>query len=509
MFKVGKFHKIISVILCISFLAGFYPGYMEAKPEPVDRSPQIVREEIDLRDEHSKVFKLDNNTYTAVSTADALHFKDENGEWQDIDNTLTEDKNGRKSNKSAGYKVTLPKDMGENEPVVIEKDGYTLSFNLITSVGKLSGKKESDKKVKEKREKLSDIAKKADFDKKSSTVIYNAFLNDTEIELVVNPTSLKENFILGKKPKKDFSLTYEINAEGLNGILCEDNSISFTDADENEVFSIPAPYMYDSSEDGKTSYDIDVTLQKDSGGTYKMVYIPSEEWLNAEETKYPVVIDPTVNTSTASSNITDTYITQGGTSTGHLANTNNAAKAVLYPAMPQNSDGEAFAFIKFNSLPSIQANAVITSAKLVLHDARADANGSEYGAGDSLAAIKLNRSWTDTLTWNAYQANGPSSYFTDTDTVDCADYKYENNANIFAPDVTKTVTEWYNGAANYGLALKAYMNTCNFAAIRSAEFSDAAQRPYMEISYTEVTGIDPRFEYHTMDMRSEERSCVH
>ena len=51
-----------------------------------------------LREENVKHFRLSNGSYEAVSFASAVHRKDKNGEWQDINNNLTlkrvDDKHG-------------------------------------------------------------------------------------------------------------------------------------------------------------------------------------------------------------------------------------------------------------------------------------------------------------------------------------------------------------------------------------------------------------------------------
>ena len=47
-----------------------------------------VQEILSLREENVKHFRLDNGTYEAVIYGEAVHRKDKNGEWTDIDNSL-------------------------------------------------------------------------------------------------------------------------------------------------------------------------------------------------------------------------------------------------------------------------------------------------------------------------------------------------------------------------------------------------------------------------------------
>ena len=49
-----------------------------------------VFEDVSRREENVKHFRLEDGTYMAAQYDTAVHTLDENGEWQDIDNTLSE-----------------------------------------------------------------------------------------------------------------------------------------------------------------------------------------------------------------------------------------------------------------------------------------------------------------------------------------------------------------------------------------------------------------------------------
>lgn len=52
------------------------------------QSAEILFEEESLREENVKQFRMDDGSYVAVQYDTPVHYKDENGQWQDIDNTL-------------------------------------------------------------------------------------------------------------------------------------------------------------------------------------------------------------------------------------------------------------------------------------------------------------------------------------------------------------------------------------------------------------------------------------
>ena len=497
----SKFIKFVSILLCFSMLIGMFPAYTEATPEEeVDIGPKIVSEMTDLRDEYSKVFMLDDGTFTAISAAEALHYQDDEGEWKDIDNTLTEDGNGNLTNAAAGYKVRVPKTLTENKPVTMEKDGHSLSFTLLTNIGRPSAKLESEKEKKSKREKLTPVTRRAGFEKKTSRIQFDALLSDTKVELFAQPKALKENVILQRKPKKDFNLSYSIQAAGLDAVLHEDGSIDFNTGDGELIFSIPSPYMYDSGETDNHSSDIAVTLTEEPDGSYTMKYVPSGAWLADKNTKYPVTIDPTVQTGRTTANVIDTYITSG------KATTNHSAKTVLYPAMPWDSDGEAYALIRFNALPGIQSASVVTNAEFHVFDERVTGqNTSEYNnANDSANVYQIKRSWADTITWSSFQANGASTYFTESNLIDNSRFVFMDSTspalNHFTFDVTQAVQDWYTNGNNYGFLIKPQLHSRNFMAILSGNYASTEYMPYLELNYQRTIGVSSTYDYHEMDV---------
>ena len=96
--------KITSLIL--AFLIIFYlvpvsvfaegigtdTGGEESSPETSSAADYTIDKEVyevtELREENVKHFRLEDGTYLAASYNHAVHYMDERGEWQDIDNRL-------------------------------------------------------------------------------------------------------------------------------------------------------------------------------------------------------------------------------------------------------------------------------------------------------------------------------------------------------------------------------------------------------------------------------------
>jgi len=91
------------------------------------------KEVISKRDMNSKHFRNDDGSYTAVISLGSVHYKDENGLWQEIDNRITEInlpaetamKAGNNSsykfcNKANSFKNYFPADLKSNKGVKME-----------------------------------------------------------------------------------------------------------------------------------------------------------------------------------------------------------------------------------------------------------------------------------------------------------------------------------------------------------------------------------------------------
>ena len=114
-----QFRKLMSLLLVFVMLTELLPANIFAVPEegnpslyeeaPLDE-PDIQFEEVEaenqeseatvlgemteLREEYVKHFRMDDGTYTAITYDEPVHYEDDNGEWQDIDNSLYYNENG-------------------------------------------------------------------------------------------------------------------------------------------------------------------------------------------------------------------------------------------------------------------------------------------------------------------------------------------------------------------------------------------------------------------------------
>ena len=138
--------------------------------------------------------------------------------------------------------------------------------------------------------------------------------------------------------------------------LCEDNSVIFSN-DGNSIFTIPAPFMFDSSENAENNYNVSVSVEEYNDG-YLYTIIPNNEWLLDESRVYPVMIDPEVTTSDYN-NISSYYNSE--------ANPYSVFRDIYLKIGNETSNGyQSYVFLP-NSFSNYGDYAIIKDAKFNLY----------------------------------------------------------------------------------------------------------------------------------------------
>ena len=97
-----KLRRWLSAFLILALLAQLVPVFAaqedgaliaadrEQTGEELLQNAQGLFEQTELREQSVKHFRLDSGDFVAVSYDAPVHYLDENGQWQDYDNTLHE-----------------------------------------------------------------------------------------------------------------------------------------------------------------------------------------------------------------------------------------------------------------------------------------------------------------------------------------------------------------------------------------------------------------------------------
>ena len=281
---------------------------------------------------------------------------------------------------------------------------------------------------------LSEKERKTAVPKISSNLVYDDILGEgINARYSVRPGRVKEDIVLDA-PSDFGGYAMDIAAEGLTAVKTENNCVEFFGDDNAVLFTVQTPYMYDAADD--TSFDIDVEVTKTEKG-FRIAFIPSAEWLNAEERIYPIVIDPTVNSARSLYNAHDVYIYEGSGNTGALAD------RMYVGIKPVNSAYKKHrAYWRVIALPSLGSNYVITKAAFIVQHP----SGTTSSRPFSLYGVDEN--WTESgIMW----ANRPEK-----ETLLISDVNRSGLTVTFSGSkLTQRVAGWYeNPSLNYGFMIR-------------------------------------------------------
>ena len=490
--------KIISIflvallvlqILPMELIAKAYTEFMAMKNMPrenvttlvddKDFSTEILYEVEEKRDEFTKVYKKKDGSYTAMLSSEPLHFM-QDGKWTDIDNTLISSfKDGESifTNTNNEIDVLFPEVLSEEMGIEIKNNEHSLSF-------KLQNIDASSVEITENDDIFIDIGNSDieqqitnDLTTQSDIALYENIMDGTDVEYSISSNKIKENIIINELSSIKESYSFEISAESLTGVIENDNSVSFKDANGEKVFYIPAPFMKDSTE--AVSMDIEITLTNDVNGNHILTYYPDTNWLEDSSRVYPVIIDPVISV-VDSSWVEDVSVTFEHPDNNCYTDTATISSNGLYydndTGELVNLGGTYETFVKFNfeKLGLLTEGITPIDAQLVFG-----------GVAMNIAAYEITSAFDPTtVTYNTKPQVSPN-------VID----HYSGNSDfttleLIHFDITKILYQWITGESNpNGIAILGYDNTIPGAGL----FTGVG----MFIEYVETSGYDDRFDYHS------------
>lgn len=240
---------------------------LDEEPGPVDPGEfkpsgklQLVDDIFEKREINIKHFLCDDLTYEAVIYPEAVHYRNSEGKWADIDNTLSEsideEENAVLQNKSNSFQVRFAQTTAARQLVSLRQGKHALSWNLqkINRTNPVVAplRDTSNLPAKEARKVLTRL---------SSTVDYPEIYPGVDLQYQVRPEAIKESIII-KEPIPDTNFTFDLYTKNLAAELQEDNSIVFFDPGdpEKQLFAMQAPFMVDAR--GEHSSEITVSLER-------------------------------------------------------------------------------------------------------------------------------------------------------------------------------------------------------------------------------------------------------
>lgn len=416
--------------------------------EQFDSSSELVS----LRDENTKHFLLPDGSFQAVVSGDAVHRKNADGLWVNIDNTLIE-KSGRI--ETCDGRVSFSQDVQKDYTIfTLRENGTKISFVAKEAVC-------PDKPIVQNVE--YGVSRESAFEKAfeevrlDSGISFRNVWKNAILEYQLHSNRIKENIIL-TSPTDQNSYEFIVELEGLYAIE-EDGVILFCDAVSDEIrYSVSKPFMYDAEE--AFSDDVSYLLEKQEEGKYLLTLVASSEWIKDTDRVFPITIDPSLQYC---GQIRDAYASSVYPTTCY------GDAAVLWVSGVEES------YYSF-ATPHFPAGINITSATVQIPFYYDVVNNNYLTIG---IYQNIGYWYEHSITWN----KKPTRNTTPLDSVDVyANGASESNPGMASFSVTSAVQSWITDGHNYGFTLLRKGGSNSSVKLIAKEKNDLTAKLY--INYT-------------------------
>ncbi|MBR5139715.1 MAG: DNRLRE domain-containing protein, partial [Clostridia bacterium] len=432
----------------------------------------VLSENETLRDENTKHFLLSDGTSRAVVYSQSVHYRDDDGKWTHIDNTLTE--SGSEYSTDNKTKIKFANKSGSSGLVSINNGSYKIEF---TPLGTNKVEVVIENPEKNNSRKFEDMSR---LNGLTSKATYANIYDGIDIEYILSGNNIKENIIVNEE-KSSYIFSFELKLNGLTAML-EDEKILLSDIDTAElIYEIPAPFMYDDG--GEYSDAVTYTLTQSSKWKYTLTVEADAEWINTDGRAFPVTIDPQLvvggrnnveDTTTYTTDVSGTY-----------------GDSIILGA-----GGSSTAYWRTNFIPTIPASSYITWAAFSLEFA-----GAVRSAYARLGVFKVISDWSEnTLSYASFRAGEGRI---DENTYSTITYLEGEQLGPNTWNVTEIVKSWYDGtSSNYGFAVKEIVSgeSVNGYRYYSSEYTFSDESPFLVISYKDLAGLEDYMSYTSQNV---------
>ncbi|WP_437345056.1 LamG-like jellyroll fold domain-containing protein [Streptomyces bacillaris] len=297
------------------------------------------------RDERARTFVNRDGSYTTRFYNEPVNFRTAQGTWEAIDTTLA--KPAGLSGMNGAGEVWEPRSTRSAVAFAEYADAAPL-LSLEVGEGLTVGYSVAD-------------ATRARGQVSGSTITYPGIRPSADLELLAGSDSVKEVIVL-KDRDAQAEWRFPLELTGLTAELDTQGGVVFTDASGVRRAWMPRGWMADSrpggnANEGAVSDGVTYGLAQENGRQVLTVSL-DRSWLSAPERVFPVRVDPSVKSFTASS----------GTYVQHPYNTNFSTDTVLKTGTYDAGGHKAAAFLRFNGVETTLKNAWVLSANLALYN---------------------------------------------------------------------------------------------------------------------------------------------
>ena len=521
--KFPKILKILSVLLITVMFVQALPLTAFASvinelgydyPESVTAyGNNEMFEDSEKRGLFSKQFRMSDGTYTAVVYNEQVHYENEEGLLEDIDNRLEYSKAGGQDdfsgyeNRSNAFKVRFSENTERGIIYRLNDKEVSVEFGLYDK----SGFNSADVKIDQNDIKDPIIDFESDeigsLRAVTSQVSYSSVYDGVDFVYRLSGTRIKDDIVINDKiDSYEFAFTLDLNnltpeEDGLGGIKLVDGA--------GEVrYTISAPYMFDDA--GAVSDDVRYEING-SEGSYILRVIASEEWIDDDGRAFPITIDPALNYGAyQTGDVADSEVREG------IPTTKMGAYEYMLTGYWASTEMKHMRiYSKLRTLPDIPKSSIIVNATLNLRQWQEPAGTTSWKrfrySGDmselKLAAREVTDIWyelnsespTDVICWN----DQPSF---DTKIIDYKTVSQSTNGQMQHFDITSLAQQWHetgvcNGVAVFPVNEYVSGNSYAFANFYTREnpYQNETE-PFYTFVYRDNKGIEDYWTFNNYDV---------
>lgn len=265
-----------------------------------------------LRTETSQTFTNPDGTMTTKATAAPTRFKDDKGQWRNIDLTLAEAPDGTVAPKSVKNEVTLgagdASATGGAATVTPEQgvDALEVKPNVNTSVVFGWPKKLPKPKLNGNQATYANADAGMDYR-------VQALRTGSETFVDIKDAKTVQRLIAKKGPAKGrLAVEFPVTLDGVSAKKEADGSVSFVDAKGSVVSHLAAPAAWDAKMNTRAGIPANTSetrLDVTARGKNKAIITVSIDagWAKSADRQFPITIDPTYASGSINANF-DTYV---------------------------------------------------------------------------------------------------------------------------------------------------------------------------------------------------------
>ena len=407
-----------------------------------------------------------DNSISVYKFSENIRFIDENGIIKDKSNDLTLQYDGSYQNELNDVKLSFPKFI---------HDGITMSFDDITIVmTPVITKSVIDKDIKNTNPIIVNYIPESSNTSINEVSYNNVFDNSSTIIYTPLYSGVKESTIFFKRPDSNkIEYLFELTNASLSN---KTDYIEILDVNQNVIGQI-TPIVVISANNKISNGSYSVTVVNDD--TYKVTIELDSTFLNSDDTLYPIIVDPTIESVTGTSkNIIDATLYQNqdlyttGTiqynNVGYLLNDNfgYSRSIIKFPGLMND--------VTFCMIPNERLTSVYLYMYCVEHTNNSTVTAYQYTGSST---------WTETNVTSGL----PATYSTSLSASKTITSGSSSSPYLVSFNITDLIKSWKtnNSLSDYGLLLKNANETNTNYLVRFASSDASTNRPYIVYNYTQ------------------------